>query len=222
MFTLKSFSQGGEGGRARRRRFRPALVFFTMTPSYFMVPAPVPAVFSLSRKLVNHLRGGVNEIWGGMARTRPPRTQWKGEQAFKSYGPWRSEGTLPSSIRIALPSAKWDTLGQGQAFHGSQSEASCAVWELWQEAFSGLLVGQGVTHVRAPFDKAANPEQAGKGSVKEPREESPRSTSLFFLGCCAWLALSGVTEFLKVWSQTACQNVSGEIKTQFDRVWQDM
>lgn len=62
MFTLKSFSQGGEGGRARRKRFRPALVFFTMTPSYFMVPAPVPAVFSLSRKLVNHLRGGVNEI----------------------------------------------------------------------------------------------------------------------------------------------------------------
>lgn len=49
-----------------------------------------------------------------------------------------------------------------------------------------------------PFEKAANPKQAEKGSVGEPREESPRSTSLFFMGCCTWLALSGVTEPLKV------------------------
>lgn len=58
--SLRAEKEGGLG----RRRFRPALVFFTATPSHLMVPAPIPAVFSLFGQLVNHLRGGVKSFEG--------------------------------------------------------------------------------------------------------------------------------------------------------------
>lgn len=104
-------------------------------------------------------------------------------------------------IRMALPSAKWVTVGQGQAFLGAQHDDSCPVWELLTGSVPRLAGGTGwnPTPRRAAFAKAPNPGQAGKGSVEEqPWEDFQGSISLFFMGSSAWLALSGgVTGLLK-------------------------
>lgn len=149
-----------------------------------MVPAPVPAVFSLFRQLVNHLRGEV--------------------KSFGRAGPidvlHLHSGRVSKLSRVMVPGGEEaDSLAPSGWFFQVPSGSLLGKARLSIELSLRPPVLSGNSYRRhPPFEKAANPKQAGKGSVGEPREESPRSTSLFFMGCCTWLALSGVTEPLKV------------------------
>lgn len=102
-------------------------MFFPLTAFKPMVPARVPAVFSLFGQLANHPRGGVrrSEQAGLCFLLRNSLDilhlhSGRVDMFFRpipSMVPGEVEVQSLDFIRIFLPGAKWVTVEQGQAFY---------------------------------------------------------------------------------------------------------
>lgn len=118
-------------------------------------------------------------------------------------------GSLLHNARLSLhpglcgmpPSA----VGKALRLLGTQTKAS------W-----GLEVWQGVTWIRATFQKAPQHRKAGRDSRRRTREGRISERQLAFLndriGSCTWLPWNRVKDLLAMGGQTSCQNFHCEMR----------